>query len=167
MMNTNEFFGLKPSEINNTKLHFATGYENNDEALKEFLNSTIKQWQERQSQKNFNRDYILTLIYLNPGEWLYGGVYKVLKVEKTLNGDEYKYTTELLDKGKKYIGRLIVGFNKQFRQSYPYCENYIDQFKIIEIKRNKYQLLDFPGYENVNISFNKLKLIIKTENRRK
>jgi hypothetical protein len=160
-MNITEFFGLKESEIKNTKLHFATGNTTNDEALDEFLKGTIKEWQ---AKKNFNRKYILTLIYLKSNEWLYAGIYEALDVEEISNG-KCKYKTFLTEKGKEYIGRLVINFNKDFRQSYPYCENYINQFKLVEVRRDEYQVIDFPGYEDVNIPFETLKLIIEMKDR--
>ncbi|MFW6029640.1 MAG: GIY-YIG nuclease family protein [Halanaerobiales bacterium] len=161
-----DLFDLRESEIEKTKIHFATGNITNDEALKEFLKGNLEEWQAWQNKKNFERKYILTVVYLNSKEWLYAGIYEVIGIEENFDvKGRYKYKTVLTDKGKDYIGRLVIGFNKIFRQSYPYCENYIDKFELIEIRRNKYQILEFPGYENVNIRFSTLKLIIETENR--
>ncbi|MFW5981170.1 MAG: GIY-YIG nuclease family protein [bacterium] len=165
-MNITDFFDLKEYEIPETKLHFATGNSTNEEALNEFLNGTLKEWQEWQSKRNFERKFILSLIYLNSREWLYAGVYEVLGIEEVSNGISiYSYKTRLTDKGKEYIGRLIIGFKKDFRQSYPYCKTYINQFELVEIRRNRFELMEFPGYENVNVNYDTLKLLIETENR--
>jgi len=76
-----------------------------------------------------------------------------------------KYETVLTEKGEEFIGRLVIRYKKEFRQSYVYCERYIDQFETIETRREKYQVEEFPGYENVNISFDTLRLIVETEDR--
>ncbi|MFW6025977.1 MAG: GIY-YIG nuclease family protein [Candidatus Woesearchaeota archaeon] len=166
-MKVTDFFELTDEEIKNTKLHFATGDGDNKEALMEFLKGGFKNWQEWQGNKNFPRRYILSLIYLNANEWLFGGVYKVLDWQEKEDGlgSNYKYTTELTNKGEKWIGRLIIKYEKDFRISYTYCEKYIHDFEILELRRNRYQIIEFPGYENVSIDYDKLKLIIETGNK--
>jgi len=166
-MNVSDFIDLTKKVINNTKLHFAIGEKSNDEALKEFIKGDFKEWQEWQSRKNFSRKYVLSLIYLNSNEWLFGGVYRVkeCKLKKGKKVYPYKYSTKLTDKGSKWIGRLIIDYEKNFRMPYTYCEKYIDDLEILELKRTKYGIMKFPGYENVNINFEDLKLIIETNNR--
>ena len=166
-MKASDFFELTREEIKNTKVHFATGEDNNEEALVEFLKGQFKDWQEWQRLKNFPRKYILSLIYVNPNEWLFGGVFKVEGYiqKKDGRGSQYKYSTTLTDKGDEWVGRLIIKYNKYFRISYAKCEKYINNFEILEIRRNKFELKEFPGYENVNIDFEDLKLIIETNNR--
>jgi len=161
-----DFFELKRTEIKETKIHFATGEKNNREAFDEFIKGTFKEWQEKQTKKNFPRKFILALIYLSPGEWLFGGIYRVISFEETNKKKEkIKYFTELTDKGKEFLGRLIIDFKKGFRISYANCENHIEKFSLVEIKRKKYSIRDFPGYENLNISFDGLKLILKMEDK--
>ncbi|HKL41940.1 MAG TPA: GIY-YIG nuclease family protein [Clostridia bacterium] len=165
-MKASDFFELSETEIKNTKVHFATGDGNNEEALTEFLKAGFKDWQEWQGLKNFSRKYILSLIYINPNEWLFGGVYEVLGYEQKEDGkgSHYKYSTRLTNKGKDWIGRLIIRYQKKFRISYAFCEKYISDFEIIELRRNRYETIDFPGYENVSIDFDDLRLIIETGN---
>jgi len=59
------------------------------------------------------------------------------------------------------IGRLIIRYEKKFRQSYPYLENIIDDLDVSQILKEKYSIIDFPGYENTIIDFNYLQTIIK------
>jgi hypothetical protein len=158
-----DLLDLHESDIKEVKLHFATGGNKNNDALNEFIKGTLKEWQEWQNFRNFERKYVLTLVYLNPREWLFAGIFQVVDV-KGEKGD-IRYSTFLTEKGKDFIGRLIVGYKKEFRQSYPNCETCINEIELIEIRRYKYQVQEFPGYENVNISFETLKLIVETEDR--
>jgi hypothetical protein len=72
----------------------------------------------------------------------------------------FEYKTELINVGKDLIGRLIIGFDKDFRASYLKLENHIDDLKINEIFKKQYKLDPFPGFENVNISYGLLTEII-------
>ena len=166
-MKASDFFELTEEEIKDTKVHFATGDGNNEEALIEFLKGGFKDWQEWQGLKNFPRKYILSLIHLNPAEWLFGGIYEVLGCEQKEDGkgSNYKYSTRLTNKGEEWMGRLIIKYKKKFRISYAFCEKYISDFEILELRRNRYEIMEFPGYENVNVDFEDLKLIIESNNR--
>jgi hypothetical protein len=117
------------------------------------------QKQERQSKKNFEREFIVSFIYYDEDEWLFAGIYRSLDCK--LVNEYYEYDTELLNINTDLIGRLIIRFEKTFRQSYPYLENCIDQFSISQILKDKYSIAEFPGYEKILISFNELQIIIK------
>lgn len=140
------------------KVHCAIGRKNKFEPLYIFSRGGFQRWQEDQNNKNFERDYILSIIYKNKNEWLYAGIYKSVDVHEV--NERYKYDTELLDEGVDLIGRLIVGFEKDFRNSYLKLENHIDDFYISEILKKPYKLDPFPGFENINIPYSLLKEII-------
>ena len=144
------------------KLHLATGLAKNDEAYYEYLKGKFKKWQEGQHKKNFERNYILSLIYLNKSEWLFAGIYSSLGVEK-LEDDSYMYETELSDIGEELIGKLVINYNRTDRQSYRYLENCIDELTVCEIKREKYTVSPFPGFNNVFIEFDLLKIIFQEQ----
>ena len=143
-----------------TKIHFARGGTRTEDALNEFLMGNFKLWQERQNNKNFGRKYIVALIYLGNMEWLYGGIYKVNSVKTTTNG-KFEYDTTLTDVGEEFIGRAIIYYKRQFRQSYCCLERYIDALEVIELRRDSYEI-PFPGYDKVNLSWNELSAVINT-----
>ena len=62
-------------------MHFAIGAKDRKETYNKFLIDEFKDWQERQTNKNFSRKYILSLIYYEKDVWMFGGVYKVLPVK--------------------------------------------------------------------------------------
>jgi hypothetical protein len=155
-----DLLGVK-EQIKKTKIHFAIGAEKKEEPLRSFLNGNFKEWQEVQRNKNFERDYILSLIYYGKNEWLFGGIYKRIGLKE--EDGKFIYTTELLDNANELIGRLIIKYEKLFRQSYTYAETCINEFDLLEILRKKYSIEPFPGYENVRIDFELLKTIILKE----
>lgn len=58
------------------------------------------------------------------------------------------------------VGRVIVDFKKDFRQSYIYGASYIDEMIVGEMRRDRLTIADFPGYHSVPISMPMLKRII-------
>ncbi len=143
------------------KIHFARGGVRPEDALNEFLMGDFKSWQEHQTNNNFGRKYVVALIRLGNMEWLYGGSYKVNGVKQTRNGN-YKYDTTLTDIGEEYIGRAIIYYRRQFRQSYCFLERYIDELSVIELRRDSYEI-PFPGYDKVNLTWDELSLVIDTD----
>jgi hypothetical protein len=141
------------------KVHCAIGRINKSEPLYSFSKGTFKEWQDGQNNKNFERDFILSLIYYKRGEWLFAGIYESLDVIERNSGG-YNYITELTDIGKDLIGRLVIFFEKDFRASYLKLENYIDDLLLSEIFKKRYKLDPFPGFENVNVNYSLLKEII-------
>jgi len=160
-MKIKDLLGLSDDMIKNSKLHCAIGEKEKLEPLYAFYRSEFKIWQERQSKRNFEKKFIVSLIYYRKDEWLFVGIYRQLGVEK-IEGKFY-YRTELLDNSSDFIGRLVIKFPKLFRQSYPHLENCIDDFQLSEIFRQRYTVEPFPGYENVKIKFELLKSIVQQE----
>ena len=152
---------IKRDELSKYKLHLAIGRKNKKEPLYELFKGTFEPWQGWQSKKNFERDFILAVIYYGRDEWMFGGIYK-RKGVRWLE-DHFEYDTELLDIGKDLIGRAIVNFHRPGRQSYLYLEKWGEQLKVVEIQRKPYSVKEFPGYENVIIDFDLLKTIIEKE----
>lgn len=142
----------------NTKLHLATGREDRREPLYVYYRGEFKQWQERQTKRNFEREYIFSLIEIGKDEWMFAGVYKSIGCKQV--DDHFLYNTELLDVSTNLIGRLIIKFNKNFRGSYVYLEKHISDFYLSEIKKEKCSVGPFPGYENVKVTYDLLQTII-------
>jgi hypothetical protein len=131
--------------------------------LHAFFRGEFKQWQEWQSKKNFERPYILSLIYHQSSDWLYAGIYKSKSSVYYENDNHYEYDTELTDFRKDLIGRLVITFDKNFRASYLLLENHHHELFVSEIMKEPLSILPFPGYENVNLDYSTLKTIIKNE----
>lgn len=143
------------------KIHFARGGKIPKDALRAFISGEFKEWQENQKNKNFERRYILSLIWLGDAEWLFAGVYESLDVKQS-SDDRFRYKTKLTVIGSDLIGRMIVRYKRNFRQSYCFLERYLDEIEVVEIRRNEYSL-PFPGYDQVSIAWKDLYAVINTE----
>lgn len=92
-------------------------------------------------------------------KWL---LFDISKVNKDLNKyDQVGYEYETLTKYKKYFGRLIVKYHNRATQLIRNAESLINSLEVLEILPEQFNNDDFPGYENINISFRKLKRIIE------
>lgn len=170
MISLCELLGIPENDFSNYKVHFAIGAKDRKEPYNKFLIDEFKDWQERQTNKNFSRKYILSLIYYEKDVWMFGGVYKVLPVKPVPieeNGWKgWKYETEQLEKGAEYIGRAFFRFKKEFRASYPTLEldpkngEPIANIPLSFMLEKRVALTDFLGFGSVNIDYKTLKYIV-------
>lgn len=171
MINLHELLGIAKENFCDYKVHFATGSNDKKAPYNAFLIDEFGDWQERQTNKNFGRKYILSLIYYDKDIWMFGGIYIVLPiVPKPIKDDKgwngWKYETELTDKAIDYIGRAFFKFKKEFRASYPILElepkngEPIAQMPLAFILDKRVAITDFLGFDQVNIDYKTLKHII-------
>ncbi len=171
MIKLHELLGIEEEKFCDYKVHFATGGDKRKEPYNIFLIDDFKDWQERQTGKNFGRPFIVSLIYYDKDIWMFGGVYKVLPIspvpiENGSGWKGWKYETELTEKATEYIGRAFFRFKKEFRASYPTLElepkngEPIAKIPLSHILDKRVALTDFLGFDQVNIDYQTLKHIV-------
>jgi hypothetical protein len=110
----------------------------------------------------------------NADHWLLFDISRVTEILLDGDGKRVKdcvgYTYEPLLQYKKYIGRTILHYHSTASSSKelvkkPGNENFsIDEVEVVQILRNVYDIgNEFPGFENVRLSFDDLKYIIDNE----
>lgn len=117
-------------------------------------------WQEyRPSRNEFNRPYIFSLaqFYHETDTWLFGGLFRVIARHRD------SYGVELLDAGRGHIGRLKLRSSYRGRTTRANFENHYDSFEVQEILRESYSGRQFPGYEDIDLSFEELETLVKNE----
>jgi hypothetical protein len=151
-------------DVDNVKIHCATGVESSP--LEAFLDGTWKQWQERQNQKNFECDQILSLIHLGANQWLFAGLYKVLGVKtgNVHNPNGFTYATQEIDGLSNLTGRAIIEFNKSFRASYLRGAKYLDELLVAAIREQRMTVGDFPGFNGILLSQTTLRTVVRETN---
>lgn len=142
--------------LKNYKIHLATGREH--PPLEAFFAGTFKEWQERQTRRNFQCDMVIGLIELSRHKWLFAGVFKILGHEEL--GNHIAYKTQLLPGQDNLIGRLIIEHERRGRASYLIGNPDGGAFSISEVREKKLSVEEFPGFNSVCVSFSKLQLII-------
>lgn len=102
---------------------------------------------------------VIALIEYKKYKWLFAGVYKVLSYKK-VKEKHIQYSTELIPGQEELIGRIIVHFARTGRASYLIGKPAGGEFYVSELREQKLTMQDFPGYNNVSISFDELNVII-------
>jgi hypothetical protein len=146
--------------LDNYKIHLATG--DNPPPFEAFLEGQFKEWQEEQHAKNFECDYILSLINIENERWLFAGMYQVLGVSRGTK-IPYLYRTRLLPDRADLIGRVIVRYKRPFRASYIWGHKYGEYLEIAEIRPIRVSIEEFPGYNDVIVSHRELRMIISQQ----
>ena len=171
MIRLHELLGINEEDFGEYKVHFATGATDKKAPYNAFLIDEFQSWQECQTNKNFERKYILSLIYYDKDIWMFGGIHEVLPIkpvpiEKETGWKGWKYETNLTDKAAEYIGRAFFRFKKEFRASYPSLElkpkqgEAVAKIPLSHILDKRVALTDFLGFEHVNIDYKILQHIV-------
>jgi GIY-YIG catalytic domain len=144
-------------DTDSLKIHLAC-WNGREHPIDVYYAGNFKTWQEGQTRRNFSCAQVLSLIDLGQGNWLFAGIYKVIgdrpHPEEVGN---FLYSTKLVPKQEGMIGR-IVAHHKRTRASYIWYKTDI-VLPIVEIRREKMTIADFPGYNSVVISHDSLKII--------
>ena len=143
------------------KVHFAR-WNGDSQPLEVFVRDRTQWqgWQEyRPSKDDFNRPFIFSLaqFYHETDVWLFGGIFRVM----ARHDDRYK--VELLDAGSGFIGRLKLHSTYRGRTTRVNFENHYDGFAVQEILREPYSGRQFPGYEDIDLSFEELETVVKND----
>ena len=77
MLKLVDLLGIKKENYSDYKIHFAIGSKRKDEPKNEFILGTFEEWQQIQTKKNFNRKYVISLIWVEENKWMFAGVYEV------------------------------------------------------------------------------------------
>ena len=153
------------------KVHFARRNKDDDDS--EPLNVWVRDpsewpgWQQYYPGRNdFNRTFIFSLMkfYHEEDTWLFGGVFRV----KGLHEDQkcyhgHYYEIELTPTLEAFIGRLKLHSPYRERTTRVNFENHYANFEVSEILREPYSGQSFPGYEDIDLSFDELESIVKND----
>jgi hypothetical protein len=153
-------------DLGNYKIHCATDNKRSKwRPLEQYYCGTFELGQSHQSQKNFECENILSLINLgNSRRWLYVGVYSVRGVKARKDRVGFIYDLRRFPGLEHIDGRAIIDFNKDFRASYLVGQRYESDLIVTEIRPEKMSIADFPGFNDVLLSFEKLKSIVRQYN---
>jgi len=117
-------------------------------------------WQEyRPKRDEFSRPYIFSLMqfYHETDTWLFGGLFQVL----ARHSDWYEVA--LLDEGSGFIGRLKLRSAYRGRSTRVNFEKHYEGFEVLEVLREPYTGRQFPGYEDIDLSFEELEALVRND----
>lgn len=123
---------------------------------------SFDEWQNKwngayHSNHCWNRQFIFSIIELptQPNKWLFGGIFRVLSHSKKIRkGKKWSYyKVELHSEGESLIGRLVFNWKKDARAKGRMPKSVLPNMTVAELLPETYVGIDFPGYENINLSF--------------
>jgi len=144
----------------NSKVHLAV-WNGREDPLDKFIDGDFEEWQRWQTKRNFQRDFVVSLIAL-PGRsrWLFAGCFNSTGVKWKKRQELYHYDLEIRDATYELAGRLVVDFERTGRQSYLRAENWLDEMTVSEIFAKKMTVPGFPGFQRVCLSKSQLDRVI-------
>jgi hypothetical protein len=134
------------------KVHLAT-QGRTDHPLDLFFEGDFEDWQDVQTQRNFERAHIVSLIQMpETHKWLFAGCYDSHGSRKRNGSRHYIYETTRRPLTESLVGRLVAKFERTGRQAYLVGENWVDELEVAEIRAQRLSIAEFPGYSNIQIS---------------
>ena len=152
-----------PQELfENSKVRFNqnNGY---DDPLDLFLKNPERintQWLFWRSEKRsfYEGQIAICLLKLSSDTWLLTTIKQVTNDLGVYNGINYE--GEELSEYGQYYGRVVVKYHKTAQAQVMYFSKLCDELEVLEILPTIYDGEDFPGYDNVSLSYTQLEIIL-------
>lgn len=161
---------LKLDNLDNVKIRFNLMFRDNWNPIEIFKNDASdilmegQYWNYKTKKSYKNGQITLGFIRINNSDnlWLLFHVGKIIKDLNILNGVGYEYET--LAEYEKYFGRLIIKFKNKSQTMIRLAKSVINDCEVVQILPDTFDNDIFPGYDNVNLSWNELSRVISKEN---
>lgn len=128
----------------------------------EIVNTQFFLW--RSKQRYFAVGQIaICFLKISEDMWLLTTIKKIKKDLDVIEGINYE--CEEIAEYKPYFGRLIIKFHKTFQTQGVFYKSVFKELIVDQILPSQYDGEDFPGYDKVRLSYEKLSSIISREKR--
>lgn len=160
----NDLLGFSKEELDNVKIRFnQSSPDANPMELylknPEVVNTQWFLWKKMQGYFKVGQVGIC-LLKIGPDSWL---LTTIKRIVKDLNlEDNINYEAEELPEYRKYYGRVIISFHKNFQSQGIYFERIACELIVNQILPGTFDGYDFPGYDKVRLSYEELSIVIKT-----
>jgi hypothetical protein len=162
-----ELLNFTPIERNQAKIKFNTkdSRRNGDDPLEKFLEDpdiVNTGWLLKKTKaQRFNiNDIAICLVKFSEKSWLLTGIKKITKSQKDQTNLNFEYEGKEIQKYKCYFGRVIIKLENKPRNNILKRQRYVNSLIVSHILTEVYLGRDFPGYDNVKLSWKELKSII-------
>lgn len=145
------------------KVHLAR-YNGNEHPLQEFLQGTFDEWQRVQTGRNFERDFVVSLVQDgHPTRWLFAGLFRShgATQEQGENRTVYYYNLDRLPSADAWSGRVCLSSNYTSRSSYLKGETLMHDLSVTEVLADRRSIPSFPGFKQVHLTKPELDLLVK------
>ncbi|GMO36968.1 MAG: hypothetical protein Ta2B_16840 [Termitinemataceae bacterium] len=117
-------------------------------------------WKQEKQGRPFQVGQIgIGLLNIDKDKWLLVTIKEIVKeLEKTESGVHYE--AEEIKEYSKFFGRVVIKYHNEVQMLNRKSESIMDELEVFEIMSTYYEGDDFPGYENVTLSWDQLYTII-------
>ena len=159
----NDLLNIPDSDIGNTRLKLNV-FNGNTDPLEEYKKDPDKiniEWFLWHNQRRYfhTGQIAICLLYLYDDKWLLTTIKRITKELDVV--DDVGFEAEEIEEYRKYYGRLVLKYHNTKRGMGRTYESMMDELEVIEILSTAYDGDNFPGYENVRLSFTQLETIIR------
>lgn len=163
----NQLLQISNDDIHKVKVRFNQSNSSEDpmELYKQnpdIVNNRWLFW--RTKTRYFNVGQIaICLLKLSEDKWLLTTIKEVTEefnVENAIN-----YAGGELEEYSAFYGRVIIKYHKTSQQQGRYFADIKDELEVVQILPSVFDGDDFPGYDNVRLSYSQLETIITREKR--
>lgn len=156
-------------DLKNVIIRFNLSFRNNWNPIEIFKNEELgillegQYWNYRRRRAYQQGQITVGFIRISPRDnlWLLFHVGKVTKDLHNFDGIGYEY--ENLAEYQKYCGRLIIRYKNQAQTMIRRAESVIHDCEVAQILPDRFDNDVFPGYDNVNVSWQELARVVKKE----
>ncbi|MGF6395993.1 GIY-YIG nuclease family protein [Pseudomonas plecoglossicida] len=128
-----------------------------------FLEGRFDRWQSWQSQQNFKKEYVVSLIQAGrPTRWLLAGLFRRKGcVHHAEPRSHYIYDLERIEAAEEWVGRLYLKSTYKQRHSYPLGKTLENDLVVSELLPKRLTIGDFPGFKSVNLTEEHLDIVVR------
>lgn len=160
---------LELENLDNVKVRFNLMFQDNWNPIEIFKNKDFdvllggQYWNYKKNKSYKLGQTTIGLIKINELDdlWLLFHVGEITKDLNILDGVGYEH--KVLVQYEKYFGRLIVKFKNKSQNMIRKANSVINDCEVAQILPDTFDNDLFPGYENVNISWEELSRIVSKE----
>lgn len=158
----NDLLHFDAAEVPNVRVKFniSNGYDDPLDLYKtnpDEVNVTWFLWHDDRRYFNVGQTAIC-LLKLRGDQWLLTTIKKITRLLDVTDGVGYDAVE--VKEYEQYFGRLVVEYHNTCRTMGRKYENVMDELEVVQILNEQYTGNEFPGYENVRLSYPLLKNIV-------
>ena len=158
----NDLLRFDTAEVPNVRVKFNiyNGYDDPLDLYKtnpDEVNVTWFLWHDDRRYFNVGQTAIC-LLKLRGDQWLLTTIKKITRLLDVTDGVGYDAVE--VKAYEQYFGRLVVEYHNPCRTMGRKYENVMDELEVVQILNEQYTGNEFPGYENVRLSYPLLKNIV-------
>lgn len=160
----NDILCFSESEIANVRIKFniSNGYTDPLELYKENPDKVNVEWFLWHENRRYFRSGQIAICFLRTSTdtWLLTTIKEIKKELDVSSDGGVGYEAKEVRKYKKYFGRILVKYHNTVKSMGRTFESLMNELEVLEVLNDHFTGNDFPGYENVRLSYPQLKTII-------